>query len=76
MIKWLRLVETSRDEAHKGSKMAWQELLYQILHKGKKTKSVILDIIDCPTGTSNWLWSIREARKIPTPFKAYRQDRL
>jgi hypothetical protein len=39
--KWLRhkavqLVETSTDEAHKGNIMAWQELLYQILHMGKK----------------------------------------
>jgi hypothetical protein len=38
---WLRhkavqLVETSTDEAHQGSIMAWQELLYQILHMGKK----------------------------------------
>lgn len=36
---WLRhkavqLVETSTEEAHKGSIMVWQDPLYQILHMG------------------------------------------
>jgi hypothetical protein len=60
------LVQTSTDESHKGSIMAWQEL---VRYCTWENKWIILDT-DCPTETSNWFWSIRETSKPPTPFKA------